>query len=97
MLFTESAEGGAGVLRRLQAEPDALALAARTPWRSPLHFDPETGEDVSLADAGRERCEKACYDCRCRSRQPPSTRRSTATWSRPAALDRWRADEFIGL
>nr|NLI49285.1 DEAD/DEAH box helicase [Propionibacterium sp.] len=62
MLFTESAEGGAGVLRRLQAEPDALALAARTALEI-AHFDPETGEDVSRAEAGSERCEKACYDC----------------------------------
>jgi len=62
MLFTESAEGGAGVLRRLQAEPDALALAARTALEI-AHFDPDTGEDRSHAEAGSERCEKACYDC----------------------------------
>ena len=62
MLFTESAEGGAGVLRRLQAEPDALAVAARTAL-SIAHFDPDTGEDISRAEPGSERCEKACYDC----------------------------------
>ena len=62
MLFTESAEGGAGILRRLQAEPDALALAARTAL-SIAHFDPDTGEDLSSDQAGAERCEKACYDC----------------------------------
>lgn len=62
MLFTESAEGGAGVLRRLQAEPNALALAARTALEI-AHFDPDTGEDRSTAEAGSERCEKACYDC----------------------------------
>jgi very-short-patch-repair endonuclease len=62
MLFTESAEGGAGVLRRLQAEPDALALAARTALGI-AHFDPDTGEDVSHDEPGSERCEKACYDC----------------------------------
>ncbi|QIK72254.1 DEAD/DEAH box helicase [Propioniciclava coleopterorum] len=62
MLFTESAEGGAGVLRRLQAESNALALAARTALEI-AHFDPDTGEDRSTAEAGSERCEKACYDC----------------------------------
>lgn len=62
MLFTESAEGGAGVLRRLQAEPNALALAARTALEI-AHFDPDTGEDRSTAEAGSDRCEKACYDC----------------------------------
>ena len=62
MLLTESAEGGAGVLRRLQAEPDALALAARTALEI-AHFDPDTGEDLSRAEAGSERCERACYDC----------------------------------
>ncbi len=62
MLFTESAEGGAGVLRRLQAEPDALALAARTALDI-AHFDPETGEDLSRAEEDVDRCEKACYDC----------------------------------
>ncbi len=62
MLFTESAEGGAGVLRRLQAEPKALALAARTALEI-AHFDPNTGEDRGSADGASERCEKACYDC----------------------------------
>lgn len=62
MLFTESSEGGAGVLRRLQAERGALALAAREALRI-AHFDPDTGEDLHHAEGGRERCEKACYDC----------------------------------
>lgn len=62
MLLTESAEGGAGVLRRLVAEPDALARAARTALEI-AHFDPETGEDRGHAEGARERCERACYDC----------------------------------
>ncbi|WGT47296.1 DEAD/DEAH box helicase [Tessaracoccus lacteus] len=62
MLFMESAEGGAGVLRRLQAEPGAMALAARTAL-SIAHFDPDTGEDLSYPESDEERCERACYDC----------------------------------
>lgn len=61
MLFTESAEGGAGVLRRLHGEPDALASAARRALAI-AHFDPN-GEDLGKADGAEERCEKACYDC----------------------------------
>ena len=62
MLLTESAEGGAGVLRRLQAEPGALAIAAREALRI-AHFDPDTGKDLDHAEGKTERCEKACYDC----------------------------------
>lgn len=62
MLLVESAEGGAGALRRLVAEPDALARVARESLRI-LHFDPDTGEDLDHAPGARERCEHACYDC----------------------------------
>ncbi|MGV9752210.1 DEAD/DEAH box helicase [Nocardia farcinica] len=61
MLFTESAEGGAGVLRRLHAEPDALARAARRALEI-SHFDSH-GKDLGKAEGARDRCEKACYDC----------------------------------
>ncbi|WKG04631.1 DEAD/DEAH box helicase [Mycolicibacterium sp. HK-90] len=61
MLLTESAEGGAGVLRRLYAEPDALARAARQALDI-AHFAPD-GTDRGSAEGARERCEKACYDC----------------------------------
>jgi ATP-dependent helicase YprA (DUF1998 family) len=61
-LFTESAEGGAGVLRRLVAEPDAIARVARTALEL-CHFDPDTGADLDHAPNARERCEQACYDC----------------------------------
>ncbi|WP_233159694.1 DEAD/DEAH box helicase [Actinophytocola xanthii] len=62
-LFIESAEGGAGVLRRLVEEPGALRRAARRALDI-CHFDPDTGEDLGgdLDDTG-ERCARACYDC----------------------------------
>jgi hypothetical protein len=60
MLFTEAAEGGAGVLRRLQAERDALARVAREALRV-AHFNPETGEDHGPEDP--QPCGRACYRC----------------------------------
>jgi hypothetical protein len=61
-LFIESAEGGAGVLRRLADDPKALRKAARTALEI-MHFDPDTGEDRSVDEPDRERCVRACYDC----------------------------------
>jgi ATP-dependent helicase YprA (DUF1998 family) len=61
MLLIESAEGGAGVLRRLQAEPDALRRAALKALEI-AHFNPQTGADER--GAGSEKpCELGCYDC----------------------------------
>ncbi|PZG54412.1 DEAD/DEAH box helicase [Spongiactinospora gelatinilytica] len=60
-LFIESSEGGAGVLRRLVMETDALARAARKALEI-AHFDVVTGEDTGGTVNG-ERCAKACYDC----------------------------------
>jgi ATP-dependent helicase YprA (DUF1998 family) len=62
ILVYESAEGGAGVLRRLVDEPDALARVARTALEL-CHFDPESGEDRKRAPGAKEDCEAACYDC----------------------------------
>ena len=61
-LLTESAEGGAGVLRRLVDDPEALKLAARTALRI-LHFDPDTGAELDEGFPGEDRCVRACYDC----------------------------------
>ncbi|MGH3907333.1 MAG: DEAD/DEAH box helicase [Pseudonocardiaceae bacterium] len=55
-MFVEAAEGGAGVLRRLQGEPDQLAVAARKALQI-IHVDPDTGEDVDGA------CVRGCYRC----------------------------------
>ncbi|TKA12033.1 protein kinase domain-containing protein [Actinacidiphila oryziradicis] len=60
LLFTEAAEGGAGVLRRLQSEPDALAKAARQALAI-CHFD-EDGEDLGGAHKDRP-CGRGCYEC----------------------------------
>ncbi|GGS47076.1 DEAD/DEAH box helicase [Actinokineospora fastidiosa] len=61
-LFVESAEGGAGVLRRLVDEPDALARAAR---RALLicHFDEHGKDQGGVVDDSGEPCARACYDC----------------------------------
>lgn len=55
-LLIEAAEGGAGVLRRLQAEPDALARAAAEALRI-IHVDPDTGTEDP------EACVRGCYRC----------------------------------
>ncbi|MEU1672743.1 protein kinase [Streptomyces roseifaciens] len=61
MLFTEAAEGGAGVLRRIQHDKDALAKAARTALEI-CHFAPESGEDEG-GPADGEKCARGCYAC----------------------------------
>lgn len=62
ILLYESAEGGAGVLRRLVDEPQALAEVARRALEI-CHFDPITGADRLRAPRAKEDCEAACYDC----------------------------------
>ncbi len=61
-LLYESAEGGAGVLRRLVRERDALGRVARQALDI-CHFDPDTGEDRRGVPGARYECEAACYDC----------------------------------
>ncbi len=56
LMFFESAEGGAGVLRRLVEGPEVLAQVARRALEL-CHTDPATGEDLEGA------CEGACYSC----------------------------------
>lgn len=62
MLFVEGAEGGAGVLRLLHDDPDALAEVARAALKI-IHADPDTGRDLDRAEGAPERCELGCYDC----------------------------------
>ncbi|MCC6177412.1 MAG: DUF1998 domain-containing protein [Chloroflexi bacterium] len=62
LLFYESAEGGAGVLRRLVESPDALMEVAHEALEL-CHFDPADGRDLRRAPRAREDCEAACYSC----------------------------------
>lgn len=62
ILFYESAEGGAGVLKRLLNDPTALASVAKAALEV-CHFDPETGKDLGHGPQSEENCEAACYDC----------------------------------
>jgi hypothetical protein len=62
MLLTEAAEGGAGVLRRLVEEPQAIQRVARRALEI-IHYDPDTGADLEHATGARVRCERGCYDC----------------------------------
>jgi len=62
ILFYESAEGGAGVLRRLVESSDTLQRVARKGLEL-CHFNPDTGEDLRHAANAKEDCEAACYDC----------------------------------
>jgi very-short-patch-repair endonuclease len=62
ILFYESAEGGAGVLRRLLDDGRTLAGVAEEALRI-CHFDPETGLDIGGPPREAEKCEAACYDC----------------------------------
>ncbi|MFF3014028.1 DEAD/DEAH box helicase [Streptomyces sp. NPDC057939] len=61
LLFIESAEGGAGVLRRLQSESDALARAARKALEI-AHFD-QLGRDRGDEKSNGDPCARGCYDC----------------------------------
>lgn len=56
LLLTEAAEGGAGVLRRLQSDATALPDAAKEALRI-IHVDPETGDEIEGA------CGAGCYRC----------------------------------
>lgn len=60
LLFYEAAEGGAGVLRQLAHDPQALVRVARTALNL-CHFDEQGQEPPELQPT--ERCEAACYDC----------------------------------
>ncbi|QDU96253.1 DEAD/DEAH box helicase [Lignipirellula cremea] len=62
ILFFESAEGGAGVLRRILDDPESLSQIADEALRL-CHFDATTAADLRRAAGASEDCEAACYDC----------------------------------
>lgn len=62
ILFYESAEGGAGVLRRLLDDPRSFAEVSLEALNL-CHFDPQTGDDQRHAPGAKEDCEAACYSC----------------------------------
>jgi superfamily II DNA or RNA helicase len=57
IIYWEAAEGGAGVLRRLVEEPDALARVARAALDI-CHYDPDNGQEHAAGE-----CRRACYRC----------------------------------
>ena len=60
LLFYESAEGGAGALRRMLAEPELWHRVASKALEI-CHFDPGSGDETQAASS--DECEAACYDC----------------------------------
>ncbi|MGV9289336.1 protein kinase domain-containing protein [Streptomyces sp. NPDC003719] len=62
ILFMEAAEGGAGVLRRLQAEEDALAEAARRALEI-CHFAADGTDEGGKEHRGDRACALGCYEC----------------------------------
>ena len=61
LLIFEAAEGGAGVLRRLIDDEDAIARVGMTALDL-CHFAHD-GTDLKRAKHASEDCEVACYDC----------------------------------
>lgn len=61
ILLFESSEGGAGVLRRLIIEEDAISRVAKQAIEI-CHYDPK-GNDLRRGPGSNEDCEAACYQC----------------------------------
>ncbi|MFF4587309.1 protein kinase [Streptomyces sp. NPDC001388] len=62
ILFMEAAEGGAGVLRRLQAEDDAFAKAARRALEI-CHFSADGKDEGGEEHRPGRACALGCYEC----------------------------------
>ncbi|MGW2891058.1 protein kinase domain-containing protein [Streptomyces griseoruber] len=62
ILFMEAAEGGAGVLRRLQAEGDAFAKAARRALEI-CHFSADGKDQGGEEHRPGRACALGCYEC----------------------------------
>lgn len=62
ILFFESAEGGAGVLKQIIESNNSINEIAKSALEI-CHFDPRSGNDLMRAPNSNEDCTKACYDC----------------------------------
>lgn len=62
IMLYESAEGGAGVLRHIVSDPEAIRSVARKALEL-CHFDPVTRQDLRQSPGMPEECEAACYNC----------------------------------
>ncbi len=62
ILIYESAEGGAGVLRRVVEDSKVLSRIAEKALEI-CHYDTQTYEDKKRAPETKEDCEAACYNC----------------------------------
>jgi very-short-patch-repair endonuclease len=69
LFFYEAAEGGAGVLRQVAEEPQAIAEIAKAALRL-CHFEAESENDL-----GADVCAAACYDCLLEYGNQPDHRR----------------------
>uniref|UniRef100_A0A7V2ZKH8 DEAD/DEAH box helicase n=1 Tax=Ignavibacterium album TaxID=591197 RepID=A0A7V2ZKH8_9BACT len=62
ILFYESAEGGAGILKQIVENNNSIIEIAKGALEI-CHFDPQSGQDLLKAPNSNEDCTKACYDC----------------------------------
>lgn len=62
ILLYEASEGGAGVLRRLVEDRDAVGAIARAALEL-CHFQPGSLADLGSAAPSDDGCDAACYDC----------------------------------
>jgi ATP-dependent helicase YprA (DUF1998 family) len=87
LLVYESAEGGAGVLRRLVDagdEPDLWNRIANEALRR-CHYDPVSVVDTKMGDV--EPCEAACYDCLLSYRNQPDHQKLDRTYVKTILAD----------
>ena len=89
LLFYESAEGGAGALRRLLHE-SALWKRVADKVLEICHFDPSSGGE--MPDPNSEACEAACYDCLLSYRNQTEHELLDRYEARPMLLGLRRAD-----
>ncbi|MGY3802677.1 DEAD/DEAH box helicase [Pigmentibacter ruber] len=61
ILFYESAEGGAGALRKITSQHKYIVQVAKKALKL-CHYDPETGAEEYTKDH-KDYCAKACYRC----------------------------------